>query len=321
VTDLTEFIWVVPTSGYRWIDSEVHKRSLKRATFMDAGNPRLKPQPVLTDSLSSGLPASYRTYRPLEEHTGLYHEFIETDWHSRESILQFANQYGLLGDQWLPAEPSKGNESLARTFVETLRDWQNHIFYLGLAVSLWGLVRDKDAAGLSRFLREMEPGRWLYSFEQDGIPGGGQIEPVEHLFVPGNILIPASFLVQRWVNEALADVRPQVLYDVERERRVFRMMPQTLIGAMWLQFAQTIDGNRTHRQCKECNAWFEISTADTGKRINREFCADKCKSRNYQRRKSEARQLKAEGKTVTAIAKKLDTDPATIKAWTSKRKG
>ena len=57
---------------------------------------------------------------------------------------------------------------------------------------------------------------------------------------------------------------------------------------MWLQFAQAIASKRKYRPCKECSGWFEVSTDDTGKRINREFCSDPCKSKNYRRRKAEA---------------------------------
>jgi C4-dicarboxylate-specific signal transduction histidine kinase len=55
--------------------------------------------------------------------------------------------------------------------------------------------------------------------------------------------------------------------------------------------------------------------------MNREFCSDACKSRNYRDRKDKAQRLKAQGQTVAAISKELDTPAATIKNWTTKRKG
>ena len=91
---------------------------------------------------------------------------------------------------------------------------------------------------------------------------------------------------------------------------------------MWLQFAKAIASKRKYRPCKDCSGWFEVSTDDTGKRINREFCSDPCKSKNYRRRKAEALAVpKTQGTSIAAIAKKLGTDPETIKTWTSKRKG
>ena len=114
------------------------------------------------------------------------------------------------------------------------------------------------------------------------------IEPVQDLFESGDILMPAYFLVQRWINEKLdGNASPQLRYDVERAKRVIQIVPKNLLTAMWLQLARTIEGNRDHRTCKECGRWFEVSTDDGKVRATREFCSDPCKSRNYRGRKAE----------------------------------
>jgi hypothetical protein len=84
---------------------------------------------------------------------------------------------------------------------------------------------------------------------------------------------------------------------------------------MWLQFAQAIGGDRKYRACKECGKWFEVSTSDTGFRINRLFCSDACESKDYRDRKARAGALKAEGRSNKDIAKELDTDVETIQKW------
>ena len=101
------------------------------------------------------------------------------------------------------------------------------------------------------------------------------------LFKPGDFVTPAWFLVQRWINEKLrGNSGPQLRY---RRRagywRVLQIFPYSLLAAMWLQFVQAIASKRKYRPCKECSGWFEVSTDDTGKRINREFCSDPCKSK------------------------------------------
>jgi hypothetical protein len=148
------------------------------------------------------------------------------------------------------------------------------------------------------------------------------IEPVLDLFKPNEVLMPASFLVHRWINAHLnGKATPRLIYHLDLGKRVLQIIPDNLLSAMWLQFAQAIDGNGKHRACKECGKWFEISGEDTGFRINRVFCSDPCKSRDYRKRKEQAQHLKAEGKSFKDIAKELDTDIETIKKWVAKRKG
>jgi endogenous inhibitor of DNA gyrase (YacG/DUF329 family) len=90
---------------------------------------------------------------------------------------------------------------------------------------------------------------------------------------------------------------------------------------MWLQLAEAIAGNKLHRPCKECGKWIEISTEEDGRSARRAFCSDACKSRDYRRRIEKARQLRAEGMPVKAIALELDSTVETIKNWVAKPKG
>jgi hypothetical protein len=293
--DIAAFRWQYPVAGFQWTKL---------------------PKPLgwsLTDNPVSG----YMEYQPLQCETGLYMKFRELDAFDRDAILDFANQYGSLGDT-TPAD-----EHPLSSRVEKHGTWVREIMTMRRAVDLWQMVKSEDAKSISNLVKWF-PGRdaWRYTNESDGYGISSEIEPVENLFDSHEALTPAAFCVQRWINQRLEKfVSPQLLYDVQRASRVVRVIPRTLLGAMWLQFAWSVDGARSHKPCKECGRWFEISTEDTGKRINREFCSDPCKSKNYRRRKAEAIELKAQGKTIAAIAKQLDTPIETIKNWTSKRKG
>jgi hypothetical protein len=167
----------------------------------------------------------------------------------------------------------------------------------------------------------------LESWEKAVPPGPiGQsvtpIAPVLDLFKPGDVSTPASFLVQRWINDQLkGHGSPQLRYDLKLGKRVLQIIPENLLSAMWLQFAQAIDGNRKYRARKECGRWFEISTDDAGFRVNRVFCSDPSKSKDYRGRKQRAQQLKVEGKPVKDIARELATEVETIKKWVAERKG
>src|SRR5262249_31256111 len=152
---------------------------------------------------------------------------------------------------------------------------------------------------------------------RDRPPGGFRdaqwIRPVLDLFKPGDVLTPAMFLVQRWVNEHLKEsVSPQLLYDLDSGAQVLQILPHTLLSALWLRRAQARAGTKRHGPCKECGRWFEIWTEEDGRTARRLFCSDPCKSRDYRRRKEKARQLKSEGRAVRDIAKELDADVETI---------
>jgi hypothetical protein len=224
---------------------------------------------------------------------------------------------------------------------ETWRDWAAAIVEMRRAVEVWDMTEARDAAGLSRLLRWREGSRrkehvgtwmqlegWVYDSHPD-LPEGEPaphlgrvaqfVPPVLDLFRPGDVLTPAAFLVQRWINHHLrGKATPRLVYDPKLGRRVIQIVPDNLLAAMWLQFAQAIAGNKEHRACKECGRWFEISSEEDGRTARRAFCSDPCKSRDYRRRKDRARQLKEEGKAVKDIASELGTDVQTIKKWVSK---
>ena len=141
------------------------------------------------------------------------------------------------------------------------------------------------------------------------------LDPVRGLFTPGNVLVPAGFLVQGWINAKLEahTKAPEFCMTRTEGRRILRIVPRSLLGAMWLQFAQTLDGSRFHKPCKECSKWFEVSTEKTGKRTNREFCSDTCKSTNYRRRKAEALELKCRQKTRRSLPSQRNSTPILLK--------
>jgi hypothetical protein len=51
----------------------------------------------------------------------------------------------------------------------------------------------------------------------------------------------------------------------------------SLIGAMWLQFALAVDGNRRYRSCPECGEWWDA----TETRSDRQTCSDRCRKRRH----------------------------------------
>ncbi|MFZ0423447.1 MAG: hypothetical protein WAL80_11270 [Xanthobacteraceae bacterium] len=52
-----------------------------------------------------------------------------------------------------------------------------------------------------------------------------------------------------------------------------RVQPRTLLGALWVQLAQTIAGGTMIRACLHCGGWFECGPG-TDRRLDAKFCSD-----------------------------------------------
>jgi hypothetical protein len=298
---------------------------------------------VLTDEVGWGTPYRRRVYSPLEDEPALFRVFAGLDPADRDAIAAFANQYGGLGKRrvllagWEEGKPTFPDG----TQGETYEDWGWAIFYMRWAVRIWDMISTRDAAGLAKNItyheKETRPGYpareagWSFNSHPDtpirDVPAPGSvssaIEPVVGLTEDTKIaLMPATLLVQRWVNENLRDnSSPALVYHLKPGKQMLQIVPKNLLGAMWFQLAQAIAGNKNYRTCRDCGRWFEISGDTDGRTERRQFCDDACKSRDYRRRKERAVELRAGGKAPKAIASELGTDVETIKKWTVKKKG
>jgi hypothetical protein len=95
------------------------------------------------------------------------------------------------------------------------------------------------------------------------------------------------------------------------------LVPTSLSGCLWLQFASAVDGNRTYRRCAGCGRWLEHSPQVA--RADRKFCSDSCKASAHRKKILKARKLHQDGAPLAQIAKRLgDTDAKTVKGWISK---
>jgi hypothetical protein len=298
-SDVYSFFWPVPKAGYEWIQAKIQPGYDPTA--------EQTPQWVLTPV---GIVQTMQPYSPLKEFSGLYRTFSQLPPEDRDAILAFANKYGDFGySKQLVLPPKIEPGQKVYYHGETLSDWSLAIDAMHTAVVIWDMVMKGDRAGLSQRIRWQEaeyeevgtgggrPEGWIYDTHPDLPVGTGPvhrrlefIRPVLDLFKPGDVLTPAAFLVQRWVSERLERrISPQLLYDVDRGKRVIQIVPNTLLDAMWLQFARAIEGDKEYRACKECGRWFEISDRQADRRTKRrEFCSDPCKSRDYRKRKDRA---------------------------------
>jgi hypothetical protein len=212
---------------------------------------------------------------------------------------------------------------------ERLETWKESIWRMRFGLSLWDAIERKDVEQLRRFILFQggfgRDGCFVYTsceevseyYEIGIIDEVAQEIPVQAkaLAKPGNVIHLARIVVQKLVNEQiLAHTGPALLYERGRDRLNFSIVPQNLIGGMWLQFARNIDGGKNYRQCRQCGKWFEISP--DANRPTRFYCNDgPCRSQSYRGRIRSAQELYSEGISIEEIAQRLETNTARVQRW------
>jgi len=253
----------------------------------------------------------------------------------------------------LAVEPKKGAVGTG----EMLSAWRRELCEMRRAVRLWTALREAqsgDMATLSNQIRWVRNDFVYYDSHMDhplppearrlGIPGAVQrrladrrddlrtfavIASKEHnpewlkLFRAGDCLMPAKYYLQRIANQQLkARVSPQLRWNVRGERPealALFFVPQSLLGLMWLQLAEAVNGNRAYRQCSACKTWMVISPEGIGRRSSRFTCSNACRMKVYYGRIVEARRLAQQGRPIPEIAKRLNTTNQKVGGWTERR--
>jgi hypothetical protein len=332
VEELFEFQWQLNETGYRWLKTQSQNIGKR------VGNTDL----FLTDRVPLGSKYGMIQYSPLKDHTALFRLFAETE-PTEDGILEFANEYGLLGGDLQDMIPVKslGEGKSAAGIGETLRSWKNEIFTLRRAVTLWDLAEENDVEELSKIIHWTGPRTVVYEYGRDPKKEKDEVskywagysliamdegerkrvhpELIDR-FQYGELNLPVRYYIQKIINDRLKGlVFPQMLWERNRNRLSLYFVPSSLLGALWLQFAQAIDGDKKYRKCQECRKPYEISPETA--RTSKLFCSNACRSKNYRERQAKARKMNEEGKTLEFIAQDLRTDLDTARGWIEAKKG
>ena len=321
--EFVEFRWDVHKDGYRWIDTFTADGKNEKGKF-------------LTDGYHVGASgfAIYR-YMPLTLYSGLFRVFAEIE-PTHEGIRVFADKFGLLGGNAgriidMPEPRPKEGHYIGNGEVQDV--WRHEIFTMRQAVGLWDKARLGDVESLTQVIQWDDKGvRYVSPSElgQKARPDQPWIETLAWIatddynpellgrFRRNDVIEPALYYVQRVVNERLKGrASPRLLWDHDRPQLGLHMVPNSLAGALWLQFAHAIERNSDFRQCNECRIWFELS-AQSG-RSDKVYCSNACRSRAYRKRQANAQSLHADGISESEIAERLNSDVEAVKGWIAKK--
>jgi hypothetical protein len=97
------------------------------------------------------------------------------------------------------------------------------------------------------------------------------------------------------------------------------IVPDGLIGALWLQFARAVERDSRFRQCAECGIWFELAPGTA--RADKLYCSTPCRTKAYRKRQAEAARLHGEGRSLDDIARALESAPDTVRGWIEQKRG
>jgi predicted nucleic acid-binding Zn ribbon protein len=285
-------------------------------------------------------PGTVHVYVPLREHTGLFRTLAGTE-PTTQGILEFAGIYGLLGIAG--AEPVRewaGEISRLRRCVDLWDSTRGRDLAKLQMIIEWlkpdlVVYNPRAHCTMLNLPVPQEQQRTLDLFEPatetDGIPtpiyrshfmtgmpsiriNVEQIQPVRR----GDRIRPALAYLQEQVNTNLRRFggTARTAWNRDFTRLSLRIVPRNLIGALWFQFARSMEGASDYRQCQVCQKWYEVSP--DAARTDRVFCSDACRFRAYRKRQAQARELHKAGKSVEEIAAELNAEIQTIKGWVSK---
>lgn len=293
------FMWCRPERGFEIasafeIDLNSGKTASKPATYLIERSPL---------GVSKGIP-----YFPLREKTGLFKTFAVLPVKNHEHILEFANAYGpldhgssgLIGKNVVHRRLESSDAQVHS--AEPLAGWCDQIALMKWLLRVWEAVRNKEQPFLKRLIR-WEQGRVIARLAPSlpDCPRAG-METIASadigdprmwsLLKHGDFLDPAMLYVQRNINTQLEQFPSRVRMLWDHDDSFVFIEPANLAGALWLQLALAVDGNRDYRVCeqRQCREWFEIggnqsnqkrSVGADHRRTDARFCSDACKQKKY----------------------------------------
>jgi hypothetical protein len=115
--------------------------------------------------------------------------------------------------------------------------------------------------------------------------------------------------------------RCAMTWDARRRQPALSVQPNSLLGCLYLQLAQTVDRGAACRtgRCLYCQRRFLLAPG-VG-RADRSTCSDSCRVSLHKQRGRRAAELRAAGKGLRQIAEELGVETGMVKRWLHKKGG
>ena len=293
--ELLSFNWPVHSYGYVWIDAALNGDS-------EDGNKTDRFRVLSTGKEQTSENWKVDHYDPFLKFPALFRTFADTE-PTEQGILEFANRYGLLGGdvtiQTPSVSPIDGPFEPVYQF-EHFSVWEWEIRWMQHAVSMWDSVREGDSKYLSEFIYWIDEDTVEFKFNLQSsfktwmqyghipIMSGRETfsrevgrDQLSKSFPYGNVIQPALYFMQMIVNRGMIDrVSLGCTWSTDLNRPRLQLHPYGLIGALWLQFAQAIDGDKNFHLCSNCRKW------SRGGPKSKRYCSDACRMQDYRVRKA-----------------------------------
>jgi hypothetical protein len=198
-----------------------------------------------------------------------------------DSALAFAARYGFLG------APVTERALLpdGRTYVvgDALAAWLSEAEGMRRAVALWDAVRTRSRRAMLRDPHVAAIARPVDTLSQSAPL---HLSAVPDADIRGYALFTLAHLVNRGLDARIDQHEAQVGSElrVEGDDLAFRVVGRTLRGALWLQLALAVGGDKRFRQCPRDGRWWELHPDIA--RSNKVYCSDACKQAAYRERKA-----------------------------------
>ena len=249
---------------------------------------------------------------PTADDSALFRNFAGLD-PTAERMLEFANQYGPLDAYELEgiAQWPGGEEDL-------LNWWEYHIRTMRFVIDIWDDVSAKRTKKLAEHFVRDASGHFVLPHRDSLLLYFLRSEADQKLYpkVWGeSILDAAKQYVLLAINGRLDKHHAELAIRSVKSHLQLTLRPRNLIGAIWLQFAESISVDKKYRQCEACGRHMEISPSVN--RTDRRYCSDACRNRALRQRQKVAKEMRKVGKGLRDIAKQTGSDVGTVKKWLS----
>lgn len=242
-----------------------------------------------------------------EDKTSRDYKTYERDTFQEEHIVEVSNTFFF----WLDHLEREGSKKYYCE-AEHLERWYTEAQQLRLCLVLWELMSSKEHTALGQHLslnddaltikmpfvspnlqafanaiwnkfdpdiQNVEIEETPYQMLRLWFDGG--IAPVDE---PLDVALRFFELI---INAHLGLTAPTASINLSLKRFQITVQPYSFLGALWLQFAQALDGQKSYNVCTHCGNWFDIGK--WGSRRDKKYCSASCKQAAYDSRQRAAK--------------------------------